>query len=343
MTLKEYVKDRCLLLILHVCCMLLMSGFLHGTGYPWEYTLLVLLCWILVLAAVLGSSYYRKKRYFGQMEKLLLRVDDRYLLGELMPEPVCLEDAVYRELIRMSNKSAIEKIRGIEEEKKEYREFIESWVHEIKAPITAVSLICENRKGDCERRIGSLNQKIEALVETALYYARSDEVYKDYMIRKTNLQDLVSGVLARNKYMMMQSQMTAEVLCGDEVYTDEKWIAFILNQIVLNSVKYRREENPQIRFYTEDYGHGVRLAAEDNGIGIKEEEVGRIFEKGFTGSNGRKNERSTGMGLYLCKVLCRKLGIEIKAGSVEGKGTRVVLEFPVGDYYAREGEPGGAP
>lgn len=336
MTVKEYIKDKCLLFILHICCMLFLSGFLHATGYSWEYTLLILICWVLIVMTVLGVSCYRKRKYFRQMEKLLLRVDQRYLLGELMPEPVCLEDSLYRDMIRVSNKSAIEKIRGIKEEKREYREFIESWVHEIKAPLTGISLICENHRGEETRQIAALNQRMEALVELVLYYARSDEVYKDYMIKKTGLQEIVWGVLARNKYDLIQNQVTAEVMCEELVYTDEKWISFILNQLVLNSVKYRKGGGVRIRFYTEKRGRSVCLVTEDDGVGIKEEELSRIFEKGFTGSNGRKNERSTGMGLYLCRVLCEKLGIAISAKSKEGEGTQVRLEFPVGDYYTRE-------
>lgn len=332
MTLKEYLKDRSLFLILHGCCMLALAGFLSMTGYPGDYMLLVFICWTLVVTAVLGSSWYRRSRYFRQMEKILDRVDQRYLLGELMPEAVSLEDAIYREMIRISNKSAIEKIRAIDQERKEYREFIESWVHEIKAPITGISLICENHKGEYTGQVEGLNRKIDSLVEMALYYARSDEVYKDYMIKEVCLQELVSEVLARNKYYLIQHGITVETACTEQVYTDEKWISFILNQLILNSVKYKKDTDAQIRIYTERYGHGVRFVAEDNGIGIKEEELSRIFEKGFTGSNGRKKEHATGMGLYLCKILCGKLGIRICAASVEGEGTKMVIEFPVGDY-----------
>lgn len=332
MTVKEYIKDRSLLLVLHGCCMLALAGFLTLTGYPGDYMFLVLVCWALIVIVALGISWYQKNRYFRETEKILERVDQRYLLGELMPEAVSLEDSIYREMIRISNKSSIEKIRAIEEERKEYREFIESWVHEIKAPITGISLICENHKGGYAGQIGGLNRKIDSLVEMALYYARSDEVYKDYMIKKVRLQELASEVFARNKYYLIQNGITAEAACREHVYTDEKWLSFILNQLILNSVKYKKDTDAQIRVYTERYGHGVRLVAEDNGIGIKEEELSRIFEKGFTGSNGRKNEHATGMGLYLCKVLCGKLGIRIHAVSAEGEGTKMVLEFPVGDY-----------
>lgn len=336
MTVREYIRDRYFHFILQACCMFLLSGFLYATGYAGEYLVLILICWIFIAAVSLGISYYQKKKYFCQMEKLLLRADQRYLLGELMPEPASLEDAVYREMICASNKSAIEKIRHIEEERREYREFIEGWVHEIKTPLTGITLICENHKDKHTRQIAALNQKMEALVEMVLYYARSDEVYKDYMIKKTDLQEVASGVLARNKYNLIQNQMSAEVTCEDVVYTDGKWISFILNQLVINSVKYKKESGGYIRIYTKRSNYGVHLVTEDNGIGIKEEELARVFEKGFTGSNGRRNERSTGMGLYLCKVLCEKLGIRIKAESWKGRGTQIRLEFPVGNYFANE-------
>ena len=156
------------------------------------------------------------------------------------------------------------------------------------------------------------------------------------MIRETDLSETVSSVLSGNKYELIQSGVQVTVDCGHAVYTDGKWIAFILNQLVLNSVKYKNGDKEQLCIRTEEQERSVRLVVEDDGIGIKKEELPRIFEKGFTGSNGRMTQRATGMGLYLCKSLCKKLGIGITALSKEGEGTRIILEFPVGDYYARE-------
>lgn len=371
MGMLDYLRDKILLLVLHTGCMLLMAGFLYATGYDPEYCMLILVFWVLILAGWLGYGYYNRKRYFEKLWVMLEKMDQRYLLGELMPVSHRLEDRLYREMIRISNKSVIERIRQIEDEQKEYREYIESWVHEIKAPITSIDLICENSRDailvhdsrqSVVRRIRLENQKIENYVDMALYYARSDEVYKDYVIRKTDLQEVSVVVLKRNKCYLIQNQIQAEVDCKDSVYTDQKWIAFILNQLVLNSTKYQRESGAWIRIYTKVYGgggiltdgtlldvekedvhpaggreervYGVRLIVEDNGVGIKEEELGRIFEKGFTGSNGRKTERSTGMGLYLCRKLCQKLGIAVYAESKEQEGTKIVLEFPVSTYMA---------
>ena len=335
MRMVEYVKDKILLLVLHMLCMLLLAGFLHGTGYSKEYICLILLGWLGILGCWFVYGYFNRKCYFQKMKEILDQVDQRYLLGELMPESYRLEDRLYRDMIRRSNKSVIDRIRVVEDQQKDYREYIESWVHEIKAPITSIALMCENHKDNLTRQIHLENQKIENYVDMALYYARSESVYKDYVIQETDFQEIAVVVLNRNKQYLIQNRVQAEVDCKDVAYTDKKWIAFILNQLILNSAKYRKEEGVYIHIRTKRYPGGIRLLVIDDGIGIREEDMPRIFEKGFTGSNGRMQERSTGMGLYLCKKLCQNLGIGIYAESEEGKGTKMTLEFPVSSYLSK--------
>ena len=339
----EYLKDKIPVFLLQISCMLALCVFLLATGYAKDGCALILICWVLTAGVWTLTGYHNRKRYFLQMGQVLDQVDQRFLLGELMPRSFRLEDRLYREMIRKSNKSVIERIRRIEDEQREYREYIESWVHEIKAPITSISLMCENQRNermrlpendDRIRRIALENQKVENYVDMALYYARSDDVYKDYVIQDTDLQAAAEETVMKNKYYLIQNGIQAEVDCVPEkVCTDRKWILFILDQLVLNSTKYRTQENPHIWITAEKYEHGVRLAVKDNGTGIQKEELPRIFEKGFTGTNGRfKNEKATGMGLYLCRKLCEKLGIGIRAESEYGCGTEVVLEFPVSSF-----------
>jgi len=355
MNIISYLKDKILLFLLHISCMMALSVFLLATGYQRDLCLLILLCWFLILMVWTTCEYRKRKRYFSRMEAVLRQVDKRFLLGELMPYSARLEDKIYRDMIRSSNRSVIEKLHAAEEAEKDYREYIESLVHEIKAPITSISLMCENHKNDfsrecpcgdfavslCEsageiiRNIGKENMKIENYVDRALYYARSDEVYKDYFIQETDLEETAAEAVGRNKYYFIQNGMQVEIDCKDHAYTDKKWIGFILNQILQNSMKYKKEKNARIRIYTEKRAKGVCMAVEDNGIGIKEAELPRIFEKNFTGTNGRDHERSTGMGLYLCEKLCTKLGIGIHAESEEGVYTKIILEFPVSAYLSK--------
>lgn len=337
MRLLDFLKDKFLLILLHVFCMCVMGIFLHITGYSSSDLILIEIFWVLIVCMWLLVTFIQRHHYFCRIEKMLNQLDQRYLLGEMLPDSYRLEDRLYREMIRKSNKSVIERIHQIEDEKKDYREYIESWVHEIKTPITSIALTCENRrKGDVEefRTIGLENQKIENYVDMTLYYARSDEVYKDYLISETNLEEVVYEVLVKTRGYLIQNQVQAEVDCPDVVYTDKKWVAFILNQMILNSVKYRGSA-PMLKIYTTKQAQGVWLTLEDNGTGIGENDLPRIFEKGFTGSNGRSHERATGMGLYLCRKLCQKLGVEVWAESVAGEGTRMILDFPISSYLSK--------
>ena len=334
MKAAEYLKDKSLLLLFHIVCMFLLAVFLELTGYSRDRCAVILVCWTVIVCVWLTIQFFSRRHYFQEMEHVIDNLDQRYLLGELMPRSFCLEDRLYRTLIRKSNKSVIERIRQIEQEQREYREYIESWVHEIKAPITAIALNCENHSDIRSRHLLVENRKVEDYVDMALYYARSDAVYKDYMIVETNLQEIAEKVVMQNKYYFIQRHIQVEVDCHDPVFTDEKWIGFILNQLVLNSAKYSREDGAHIRIATQMQNQGVLLKVTDDGAGIPREELPRIFEKGFTGTNGRKTERSTGMGLYLCRKLCKKLGIGIHAASNEGEGTEMILEFPVSSYLA---------
>ncbi len=341
MKLMPFLKDKFMFLILHIICMGALSAFLRLTGYGSAGVTLILIFWTVILALWLFITYRERKRYFEEIDKILAEVDQRYLLGELLPYSCRLEDRLYNKMMHLSNKSVIEKIRKIEDAQRDYREYIESWVHEIKTPITGIALICENgrRLGAVTqenlREISLENQKIENCVDKVLYYARMENVYKDFLIQKTDLQKTAEEVLAKNRLLLIRHQVRAEVHCRDMVYTDGKWISFILNQMIGNSVKYR-SESPMFLIYTEREKGGVRLTIEDNGVGILPEELSRIFEKGFTGSNGRSHKQATGMGLYLCKRLCERLEIGLSAQSQPGRGTKMTLDFPVSNYIKRE-------
>lgn len=334
MTFFRFIKDKALLLLAHLIGMALLFAFLRLTAYPLDDCVVILVCLALALLTWLMAQFFSRKKYFAELEKITENLEQRYLLGELMPHSFRLEDELYRELICKSNKSVIERIHQIEDAQKEYREYIESWVHEIKAPITAIDLACENARDERGGQIAAENRRVENDVDMVLYYARSDEVYKDYLIAETDLQEVCGEVLIKNKHYLIQNHMRVEVDCPHHVFTDKKWIAFILGQLILNSVKYRTAKDAYLHIFTEAAPRSVLLMVEDNGIGIRPEEISRIFEKGFTGSNGRKEGRATGMGLYLCQKLCKKLGIEIRAESETGKGTRMVLEIPRSDFTA---------
>lgn len=162
-----------------------------------------------------------------------------------------------------------------------------------------------------------------------MFYSRSTDVQKDYIIKETDLFDVVNLVIRRNARYFIRDKIKLELEKRDiTVFTDEKWLEYILNQIVVNSIKYRRKEGAVISVYAQQRQNAVSLFIRDNGIGISRKDIGRVFEKGYTGVTGREYKKATGIGLYLVKKLSTKLGISVGIASEEGKGTTVELVFP---------------
>lgn len=196
-------------------------------------------------------------------------------------------------------------------------------------------MIIENNKTNVTKSIDEELQRIENYIEQALFYARSNTVEKDYYIKKVKLRDIVYESIKKNKNVLIQEKVSMNLHDLDlEVNTDSKWIGFILNQIIGNSIKYKKLDcRLEIEIYAKQGKENIILYIKDNGIGIKEGEVTRVFEKGFTGTNGRLvGKKSTGIGLYLCKNLCNKLGIQIELNSILDEGTKVQLVFPQSSY-----------
>ena len=219
----------------------------------------------------------------------------------------------------------------------DYREYIETWVHEIKTPIASTKLIIENNQNEVTNKIDSQMDRIEGFVEQVLYYSRSNNVNKDYIIKPINLDNVVRNVIKRNYKDFIHKRIKLDIQdIGEIVYSDGKWVEFIINQIIGNSIKYSNNKESMICIYSIKKANAVMLTIEDNGVGIITKDINRVFEKGFTGENGRKFSKSTGMGLYLCEKLCSKLGLKIGIESEVNKGTRVTLIFPLSGMVTLE-------
>lgn len=330
----DYCKDKASVLLLNAAAMMALSVFLFLLKNTETTVFLIVAVWVTVLGVYLLVEYYFCSKYFRELAAVLEELEQKYLIAEVMKPAHRLEDKLYWEILRKSNKSVIEKIHELEDSQKEYKEYLESWIHEIKMPITAAHLICENHKEEHTKRILLELDKIENDVEKILYFVRMEQVYQDYLIHPVNLRKVVMSAIRAEKRRFIQYGLQIELKMEDTVVsTDEKWVEFILKQIFSNSMKYRKSTGAVLNIYTEKGEKQKSLILEDNGCGISEEDMGRIFEKGFTGKNGRmENSHATGMGLYLCKRLCEKLGIGIFCESEPGIYTRMILTFPDSDY-----------
>lgn len=328
MNRKLYWKNRLPFLLTNLVCMIALTVFLFVIGNSLSAVLLILIAWIVIVSVGLGFTYWKRKRQMQRLLDMTGQLSERYLISEVMELPEQAEDQVYYRILKMAGKSMLEQISEVKRERLEYREYIEQWIHEIKTPITAMKLLCENHRTDWTKELLLELEKTTRFTEQALYYARSEHTEKDYSVREMALSNVVHQAIADNKYLLLQNGIHLEVEeMQDTVYSDEKWVRFILNQLIANAVKYRSEQ-PILRFSASRQQDQVVLVVEDNGIGIPSADLPRIFEKGFTGQNGRTVQQSTGIGLYLCKRLCEKLDIGIIADSSD-HGTAISLSFHI--------------
>lgn len=333
MNLKDYLKSRINIIMLNFIALLTLSIFLFSVGNTFQTIKIIVYIWVIVLIVFLFYEYKKREKYFNEVFKCTDNIDKKYLISEVINVPPYIEAVPYYYLLKKSSKSMREEINKVKNQRKEYKEYIEQWIHEVKTPISTIKLIGENNKSTTSRLVLQQLQDIDRYVEQALFYARSEDIEKDYLIKEISLKECIDKVITKNKQSLILNSINIEIESIDKnIYCDSKWLEFIINQIIVNSIKYRCSENSLIKIYTTDIKNGTKLIIEDNGIGISTHELNRAFDKGFTGDRGRLNSKSTGIGLYLCKKLCDKLGLIINIESEESKYTKVKITFPKGSF-----------
>ena len=335
MKFKDFVKEKMILIV----GILLAISSIEILLLAYKVGILVrLYCALIVIFVVVLAilvEYKRKKDYYEELIKNMEDLREKYLISEIIKTPNFIEGKILKEILQDTGKSMLENVNYYKNIQEDYKEYIELWIHEVKIPIAASKLMIQNNKNQITKSIDEELDKVENYTEQALFYARSNTVEKDYIINKTNLKEIVNGTILKNKTTLLNEKVSIELtnLKSEEVYTDSKWAVFIINQIIQNAIKYSKKEDKKIEISSKEKNEKVILYIKDNGIGIKKGEITRVFEKGFTGENGRAiGQKSTGIGLYLCKKLCDKLGLGIELNSEKGEGTEVRIIFPKNSY-----------
>ncbi|SFF19815.1 Signal transduction histidine kinase [Paenibacillus catalpae] len=274
------------------------------------YALVLVLLW---LAAFAAYRYTRNLQAVRQM-----RSENA--------EPLSLEAEAYRDTLEESGIAHIRSLNEVHARQKEYYDFIISWFHEIKTPISVLRLMQQT-----EVDPQSLNEelsRIEHFVDQALYYAKLDSFNQDYEIVNCDLEPLVKDVIKAHSKVFISKRIRVQLeLPYTVVQSDSKWLLFIINQIITNSLQYTGEYGV-ITVQAAAVSEEKVLILRDNGIGIDAKDLPRIFNRGFTGMNGRTHAKSTGMGLYLAQELSKKLGHYITCESAPGEGTTFTIHFP---------------
>ncbi len=328
MTLREFLSDRLKRIALQVICAGLATLFLFATGTQPGVLVILLIVFLLVFLTVNMFDFFQQRARLLELKSILDGLDRKYLFTECVPQPKGLFERRLFDLTRLAGRDMTGAVSDAKASQREYREYVERWVHEIKAPLTAARLICRELDGDTRRKLTAELSQIEAHVERALFYARAENPEQDCLFRQIELEKIAVQAIENHRSLLIQNGIRVEMEnMNCAVYTDEKWAVFILGQLLQNAARYRGSE-PVITLSAKLLGRQAQLIVHDNGIGIPAHELPRVFERGFTGSNGRIRGGSTGIGLYLCRKLAVFLELELRMDSQEGAGTTVTLTFP---------------
>jgi hypothetical protein len=326
MKVTAYLKDRFMAYLIYGVAWVLMLIFLSAFHVPLQAVIMVSV--ILIVAAVLAElwGYFRKRDYYHKLAHCLAELDKKYLICEMAGKPDFLEGKILYDTLCEANKSMCEHIASYRHENKEFREYIELWVHEVKLPVASLQMMCHN---DGNTKYAEHLKKIDDYIENVLYYARSENAEKDYLIKEVSLKRAFADTALKNREELQERNVS---VCTENldrnVMTDSKWLEYMLGQLMGNSMKYfSPDREPEIQVYAEDGQDKTMLHFRDNGIGILENDLPYVFEKSFTGENGHTHAKSTGMGLYIVKKLCDRLGHAVSVKSVQGEFTEIILSF----------------
>lgn len=334
MKLRKYIKDKIygviLLIIFYIILLLMLIAFKTQTSLIIAIFILLLLLLLLIII----PDYYKKKTFYNNLLSNIASLNQAYLVLETINKPDFLEGQILYDALYEINKSMIENVNSYKTQVKDFKEYIEMWIHEVKIPLSSLLLIFHNHKNKISKSSIEQIKKIDDFLEQILYYTRSENANMDYYIKKINLEKCINEVLLRNQEHILESKIELSVdNVNYDVYTDSKWLIFIINQIINNCIKYKKEKNSTIKIYVTKKKNLINLTIEDNGIGIMESDLPKVFDKTFTGANGRISSKSTGMGLYIVKNLCDKLGHSINIESKENKYTKVIITFNTNKFY----------
>lgn len=338
MRLRDFIRDRIFVYLSVAIAFAVMLMFLLAFQVSAQLIAVIGVILCLCLAVVEGWEYFRKKRFYDNLLEQMESLDQKYLISEMIEMPSFYEGSVICDLLHETGKSMQENVSAYRRNVSDFREFIEMWVHEIKLPISSLLLMAHNHKREFSSKALEQLRRIDSYTDTVLYYARAENAEKDYLIKETSLKRSVSNVAVKNREDLLLHQVQLETENLDlKVMTDGKWLEFILGQLLANSIRYISEgREAVITISGEEQEDKILLHFRDNGIGIPESDLPYLFEKSFTGENGRTHAKSTGMGLYIVKTLCDRLGHGITVTSERGEYTEVCISFARNQFYKFE-------
>lgn len=342
MNILRYLRDKLGLLIIYIINIVIINmTIILDENIPMNidnvFYMDVLSLFIIVLYLIFD---YRK--YNNIYKKIENKVKNHYFEQFDISNSMPYLEKIYYQLFNEYHENVDKSKKQLTKDNDDYHDFITTWVHAVKIPISASRLLIESNHDNVDTKDTLVNieneiDKIERYVEQSLYYSRSMSFSKDYIIQEYKLNNIVNKVIKKFAKTFIGKKISLNIDIDDNIgiHTDKKWFEFILEQLISNSLKYTDAEG-EINISSYEDQREYRLLIKDNGIGIKIEDINRVFERGFTGYNGRYYEKSTGMGLYLARKLAKKLGHKITIESRSKEYTLVGIHISkVGDYFLK--------
>ncbi len=330
MKLGTYLKDKLYAFLIFSIYIIILILFLIALKLTSSIIIFIIVFTVVIFSLILLYDYFRKRKFYNELLDKLNTLDKKYLLIEMLLEPNFLEGKILYDVLDEVNKNEHDLISKLKKKQDDFKEYIELWIHEVKLPLASLTLM--NRKDKSTLRV---LKELEDYVEQILYYVRCENANNDYLIKEWDLDTIIKNVALRNKDDLLALNIDFKVdNCNLKVLTDSKWLEFIINQIVSNSIKYKKDKDALIEIIGKDYKDYITITIYDNGKGISKSDLPRVFNKTFTGANGRSASfKSTGMGLYLCRELCEKLGHKIEIDSKVDEYTKVIITIYKKDFY----------
>ena len=335
MKFSKYLKDKLYIFLIFITCYTLNLLIFLAFKVPKSVIISSSFIYLIIFFLIILIPYFRKRKFYTDLLANIEVLDKSYLVLETLTKPEFYEGELLYQALYEINKSMNERVRLIEDHLQDFKEYIEMWIHEVKIPLSSLVLMSNNHQESFDKKTKLQLKRLEDYVDQVLYYARSENAEKDYLIKETNLSQVIKNVGLKNMDDLLENKIDYIVdNVQVKVLTDSKWLEFILNQIINNSIKYKRNiNNSYIKISVQEEKNCIILTIEDNGIGIKKSDLKQVFDKSFTGENGRKGHLSTGMGLYIAKNMCDKLGHKINIESTYNKYTKVLITFAKNQFY----------
>lgn len=335
MKLKKYLLDKAIPIITSILGLVFTILMMNAFKVDNNLKIALIIIFFIIAFFNIIFDYLKKYKFYKNLLNTLDTLDKKYLILEMLEKPNFYDGEIFYQILYDINKSMNENVKEYSLSINDFKEYVEMWIHEVKIPIASLTLISHNYQNEIDKKYVEQIRKLDNYIDQILYYVRSENTEKDYIISEKKLQDIIKNVALKNKDDLLENNVRLDVEVDNEkILTDAKWLEFILNQIINNSIKYKRNDvDSYIKIESVKDKDKIYLSIYDNGIGIPNGDITRVFEKSFTGTNGREKVKSTGMGLYIAEKLCKKLGHKIIIESKVRKYTKVTIIFLKNNFY----------